>query len=226
MEIPIPFVTFLLGCIALLGWLLITRADQTGLSILRQSIWSILALPTLLAIPLTIAGIIVEIALSGSMPPATLHLGGLIGVVLFEEAIKLKAAQLRRSGIQAFALVSLFGIFELAFFKSVLMWGVSASGTEVFWLQISLLPAVALHVLTAAIYAFHFRQRPATQFAICVGIHFVFNLAADQVDSVSSDIWPVTIIPLALLTWWLVPRSESAKRGRWQIERDDTAEVH
>ncbi len=212
-----------LGCITLGGWLLFTRADETGVSILRQSLWSIVILPTLLAIPLAIAALIADIALGNFLPPALLYVGGLIGLVLFEEAIKLRPSRLRRSGIQAFALVSLFGIFELALFKPVLTWGVSASATEIFCLQSSLLPAVVLHVLTAAIYAFHFRQSPKTQFAICAGVHFLFNLTADQSDILDCPIWLATIIPLAAAVWWLVPKKGSIKRGNWQLELAEPA---
>ena len=157
------------------------------------------------------------------MPPAVFYLAGVIGLVFVEEAIKFRAARLRKSGIQAFALVSLFGIYELALIKPVLMRGMNGSANEMFWLQSSLLPALSLHVLTAAIYAFHFRQRPATQFAICAGLHSLFNLAADQSHIVGPAIWLATIIPLAVVTWWLVPERGSAKRGYWQLDQAEPA---
>ena len=204
---------------ALGGWLLCTRADETSMSILRQSVWSILLFPALLAIPLGIAAFMADFVLVNLVSPAFLYLAGMIGLVLFEEVIKFRAARLRRSGIQAFALVSLFGIYELALIKPILMWGVSASGTELFWLQASLLPAVALHVLTAAIYAFHFEQSPAKQFLACAGIHFLFNLAADNSGAVGDPIWLATILPLIASIWLLIPRAGSARRGSWEMER-------
>lgn len=220
-----PFVTFLLGCIVFFGWLLFTKADETGISILRQSLLWFLLLPILLLIPLAIAASIVDLALADILPPALRYVATIFGMVLFEEAIKLSAARDRRSGIQAFALVSLYGIYELALIRPFMVWGVSASENEIFWFQISVLPAMALHVLTAAIYAFHFRQSPAIQLSICSGIHFLFNIAALQSNIAYSPIWPATIIPLAAAAWLLVPARGSMKRGDWQLERTELAEL-
>lgn len=152
------------------------------------------------------------------MHPLTAYLLGLVGIVIFEEAIKLRAAHLQACGIHTFALVSLYGIFDLALIKPVFMWGVSAKGAEIFWLQASLLPALAMHVLTAAIYAFHFRQKPMVQFAICAVIHLLFKIAGDQIGVVSDTVWLASLVPLVAVTLWLVPDKQSADRGAWRPE--------
>jgi hypothetical protein len=179
----------------------------------------------LISIPLLVLAFVTNLLLFEITHPLLSYGAGLMASALFEEAIKLRAAKLETSGIRAFALVSLFGIFELAFFKPLVIWDIKASGEEIFWLQALLLPALAMHVLTAAIYAFHFRNRPVVQFAICVTIHFSFNLIADYSSIVSPLAWLMSIFPLAGLAWWLVPKRGSAERGRWQIEQAATTAI-
>lgn len=204
--------TVLLGCLIFLGWLLLTRADRTSISILRDSMWNLLLLPFLLAIPLGVVIAMGELAIERILGPAQTALLPLIAIVVFEELIKLRASQLRESGIQVFAYVSLFGIFELTFFKFLYFWDVSGSATELIWAQLSALPPVAMHTLTAAIYAFHCRQNPLRQFAICAVIHIVFNLLA---GSVADQIWLASIVPITAATLWLIPKRGTTKRGEW-----------
>lgn len=192
-----------------------TGADNTAKALLRTASWSLVLFPVLISIPMAIFLFFFDFLFNDVMHPLLIYGAGLVIFVLFEEAIKVRAAKIETVGIRAFALVSLFGIFELALFKPLIIWGTKASGAEAFWIQTSLLPALAMHVLTAAIYAFHFRDRPLMQFLICAAIHFSFNIIADQSSAISPLAWLATVIPLAALSWWLVPRRGSAKRGKW-----------
>ena len=211
----IPLLTFLLGCLALLGWLYVTGADEISRSILRRGAKALLLLPGLFAIPAFFLFQIGQDLLPEHAASTFSYLFWLVGAVLFEEIFKQRASRLAGSGIQIFALVSLFGIFELAFLKPLYFLGLSASEPEAFVLQLLLLPAVAMHFLTAAIYAFHLRQRPALQFSVCAAIHIAFNLAADASAALPDWLWIASIVPLLGGTFLLVPKRGEAHRGNW-----------
>jgi hypothetical protein len=207
----IAFITFLFGLLALLGWLFLTSADATAVHLLRRSLWYFVVVPLLLSLPLGLIGVI-----GGHMDLTASALLSLALLVAFEEALKLWASRSETSGIRIFALVSLFGIFELMLVKPLIL-NIPAGDIERLLYPASAVPAVFLHVLTAAIYAFHWRNSPGVQLIVCAAMHFAFNLVADQPDWVSAPLWLVSILPLAGATWLLIPKAGSERRGSWSL---------
>lgn len=200
-------VTFLIGLVVLLVWLYPTGADKTALRLLGQSGWFFVLAPLVVVVPWSVLMVILG-------EPVWLPWWlGVLAWVLFEECLKLWASRSESSNIRAFALVSLFGIWELMLAKPI-FWLFGASEGWALGAEVAMaVPAVFLHLLTAAIYGFHFRARPELQLALCSVAHFAFNIAA----TLAAD-W--TFVASALImapaTALLVPSKSSARRGEWK----------
>lgn len=91
---------------------------------------------------------------------------------IIEEGVKAGAARSRAKPREIFALVSLFGIFELMLSKPLAM-----IGAQLWSDAFIALPALAMHLLTAAIYAYRFKGHIFVQLLVCVIIHAAFNAA-------------------------------------------------
>ena len=197
---------FLIGLIALLVWLYPSGADTTALGLLRRSVWFFVLAPLAVFIPWGF------LSLALGEQTWILWWIGILATVIFEECLKLWASRSENSGIRAIALVSLFGVWELMLVKPFLFLAATAQGWALGAELAMAIPAVFLHVLTAAIYGFHFRKRPELQFAICCAAHFGFNVAV----SFAVD-WQLIVIALMLPagTVLLVPSKHSTKRGHW-----------
>lgn len=136
----------------------------------------------------------------------------LLLVPLVEEVFKLFSSYSERSFIRAFALVSTYGVWELFLDKSLLfaIYDHSAALMVLAHMGVAL-PAVFLHLITAAIYAFRFRGRPELQLAICLLTHVAFNAAA----TVSLPLALISLFPLGLIALLLIPARGTSKRGAW-----------
>lgn len=224
LEILILLVTFLFGILALTGWTFVTLPSDPSFTVLKRSLWIALLFP-LLSLPFEGAVAGLKLLLTEVSRPKIVYAVDLLLFVFFEEAFKLWAARKEKSGIRAFALVSLFGIFELIFIKPFLMINVQAVGLEIIWLQLFLLPAVFMHFLTAAIYAYFLREKPFIQFSVCAAIHAAFNLAADHIYMFGDATWIASVIPMGVATWLLVPRRGSSKRGSWSVNKSEMTDL-
>lgn len=89
---------------------------------------------------------------------------------LIEEYVKVRAANSLDKSTQIFALISLLGIYELMLSKPFSMLD-AAHWSE----ALIAIPAVLMHTLTAAIYAFHFDGNRKDQFMVSAAIHIIFN---------------------------------------------------
>ena len=211
----IAVLTFLSGIAALLGWLFLTGADATAMRLLRRSLWYFVVVPILLGIPL------IAIAAIGGLTdfPMSPYVA-MAFYVAIEEALKLWAARSQTSGIRIFALVSLFGIIELMLAKPFLI-DLPTGEVEHLLALAAMVPALFMHILTAAIYAFHWRDRPHVQLMACLAVHYGFNFLAMQ-DLLFADAWWLaTLIPLIGATWLLIPPRGSEKRGSWELPAED-----
>lgn len=206
-----PLMTFLIGFVLLCGWFLALGSDRRALALLQQAARLIL-LPLLFLAAFHILLGFLAGALAGLNPTKPHWLVpvamGLVIPTVIEEAIKLRASRRLSNGNDVFVVVVLFGVFEIALLKPLNMIGTEVSlATQTF-----LMPAVALHALTAAIYAYFLRDRPGVQFALCLGIHLAFNWAAMRVGGVPE--WPWAVIPLVLLTLAMVRNKRPFEQAR------------
>jgi uncharacterized membrane protein len=157
--------TFLIGLIALLVWLRIFGFDQRARGILLA------ALLLLLAADLANSGLGFMIwGIPGGNSPDQIVLKIVVFAPILEEAAKTFGALNRHIRRERFTLVSLFGIYELILSKPISM----LQATN--WSDLlPAFPALAMHVLTATMYAYSLEHRWTAKFAICVLIHALFN---------------------------------------------------
>jgi hypothetical protein len=160
---------FAAGLMLLLLWAYLTTDNPRTNPILRKSTWLfVLPAAAIWALPNSI-----------SQFPLSMWVG-----VLLEECLKVYAARTEPHPRDRFALIALFGIWELMLAKSVNLvtgdrfpseWG----RAEVITLLIAAMVPVLMHVVTAAIYAFRFRGRLWAALVASWAVHTAFNEAAD-----------------------------------------------
>lgn len=132
-------------------------------------------------------------------------------VVAGEEALKIVAARSETKPRDRFSLVALFGIWELMLGKSV--WGLTVSDALFDWNRVELLGlavgagvAVLMHIVTAAIDAFHFEGRLWAAYLVSWTIHTSYNEMVDLFGpSVMASGALALILAPALVALW--PRS-------------------
>ena len=207
MNFEMPLITFLIGFILLCGWFLALDADRRALALLPQAArFFIIPLLLLAMFYVALGALAAWIEVQPNW--AIYFVTSWVFAVLFEEVIKLRASRLCKSESHIFAFLFLFGIIEIGLSKPFRMFGTELS----FLSQAALLPAVAMHGLTAAIYAYILRDKPAVQFALCCGIHLLFNWAAIRLDT--EPAWVLTVVPFLTLTWVLVRGKQPFNLGQ------------
>lgn len=199
-------ITFLLGVVLLLFWLWPTGADSTAIALIGKSIPYFVLLPFALSFPV---GIVIG---AFDIPTRSVWLIVVVAVAM-EEPIKFWAARSQPSGIRSFALVALFGIWELMLFKPFQFSSIDALPWMTAIIHSLALPAVAMHLFTAAIYAFHFRGRAWLQLTVCMAVHGTFNASALFLPG--GYLW-LYALGFCAITVLLVPRKNSSARGRWR----------
>ena len=199
-------ITFLLGVVLLLIWLWPTGADATAISLIGKSIPYFVLLPFALSFLLGIVGGVLDI------PERSFWLL-VVAPIALEEPIKFWAARSQPTGIRTFAFVALFGIWELMLFKPVHFSSVHALPWTAAIIHSLALPAAAMHLFTAAIYAFHFRGRAWLQLLVCMTAHAAFNASALLIPL--AYLW-LYALAFCVITVVLIPGKNSPRRGRWR----------
>lgn len=204
-------ITFSFGVLAFLAWLHATRRSTERICFLKTAVLYFVGGGFLVAIPqITLELSTVEAG------DAIVRTGALLmSAVFFEEFLKIMAARTQRLPQNAFAVVALFGIYELAASKPLMMlWRNDVAITS---LSEALMPIPALffHTLTAAIYAFARPHQPLLQFTLCFGLHTAMNLVLLLwIGQVSSDwLFVLLAVPLGGITLAI-----------WRSERTKTAD--
>lgn len=161
-------IAFLFGLVALLAWLYATGAERWALRLLWIGL-----LYGLFASLLNAAAGIARVLVVGEVNDWWFGVEAILIVPIIEELVKSHAARSQSIAVHSFALVCLFGIFELMISKPVT---VSAPlGWPAFIEALDTLPALTMHILTAAIYSFFLTANRVSQIAICAIIHAAFN---------------------------------------------------
>ena len=129
---------------------------------------------------------------------------------LFEELAKALACHSLRQPVHRFALVCLFGIYELMLSKPFAM--EQPFGIHGFFEALEAVPALLVHGLTAVIYAFYFPGERWRQLAICVFVHATNNALVFFVGPEAAQIYATACIVafVAMFPW-----TDKGKRGRW-----------
>jgi hypothetical protein len=160
---------FGLGVLLLLGWTYFTTENPRSNALLLKSLW-LLVLPAaaLIALPDRIFAWAL----------------GMWFAILLEECLKAYAARSEQQSSDRFALVALFGIWELMLAKP--LWALTGGQVpegwgrwEVFGLVLAAVVPVLMHVVTATIYAFHFRGRLWAALLSSWVVHITYNEATD-----------------------------------------------
>lgn len=201
----ISLVTFLLGVTALLVWLHVLRFNPSTRTIMLSGLWYAFLASALLGLAVFFTAMVVR------DPDATAFLSIIILAPLIEECIKVRAANSLDKSTQIFALISLLGIYELMLSKPLSM----LDATH--WSQALIgIPAVMMHMLTAAIYAFHFEGSRKEQFTISAAIHIVFNAIVLIAAGFSAFplILVVVLIALVVAIYLLTPNA--VREAAWQ----------
>ncbi|HEX8365363.1 MAG TPA: hypothetical protein VF603_08780 [Allosphingosinicella sp.] len=158
-------IIFSVGALLLLGWLYATAGNARSIPMLGTSI-------LFFVMPIMFAPVgLLSFAL------------GMWALVAFEEGLKALASQREQARINRFWLVALFGIWELTVDKPFWGFAVAQSGESwdrlalVGWVYATSLP-VLMHIVTAAIYAFAFREKRLwAAFLASWLLHMTFNEA-------------------------------------------------
>ena len=200
--------TFGLGMLAVMAWLMATAADRTARHLLKLSLLYFLPLVLFLSIAV------------GLFVPELLELdsgsyrmwAGLGAVIIAEECIKLAMSRRFSAGIISFSFVSLFGIWELLLVKSKIYdFTYDNNFFNIYYYIFELAPLI-LHTLTAVIYSFYFRCQRSVQLAICIAIHITFNVTVVRLPLIFS--FGMAIICL-VVTIAIFPARGTKRRGTW-----------
>lgn len=191
--------TFAAGVLLLLGWLYATIDNARSGTLIKKALL-FFVLPFLFSPGLQLVRLPFGIWLAAG----------------YEEGVKAFASTRERSPQDKFWLVALFGIFELMVDKP--FWGLFLARSGESWDRLSMaglvyaaaLPAL-MHTVTAAIYAFAFRQRLWASFLASWVIHSVFNETAAHFER-SLDLAFVQTILLGTLLGALVMREREQLR--------------
>jgi hypothetical protein len=197
--------TFLIGALCLTVWLYLTDADATAIRIL----WTCL----LYMLAAEMVGAILSITVDLAFPLNEWTLLGVNIVLLapvFEELAKVLACRSLRAPLHRFALVFLFGIYELMLSKPFTM--EKPFSMHGFFESLEAVPALGVHGLTAVIYAFYFTGANWRQLTIGVAVHCANNALAFFAGVQAAQIYAAAcaVAILALFPW-----TDEAKRGRW-----------
>lgn len=200
-------ITFSFGVLAFLAWLYASRRSRKRICFLKTAVLYFVGGGFLVAIP----QIALEIA-TVEAGDAIIRTGALlISAAFFEELLKIMAARTQRLPQNIFAIVALFGIYELVASKPLMM--ILENDVGITSLSDALLPIPALffHTFTAAIYAFVRPHQPLLQFILCFGLHIVMNLIVFWWVAQLSSYWlfVLLVVPLGGITLAIWRRERS-----------------
>lgn len=99
-----------------------------------------------------------------------------MSAALFEELLKIMAGKTYKIPQNTFAVVALFGIYEIAVSKPLMMLWENDVGINSVSEALLPIPALFFHTLTAAIYAFPRPPQPLLKFTLCFGLHTFMNM--------------------------------------------------
>jgi hypothetical protein len=184
----ISLYAFILGVAALLVWLYVLRLNPSARKIMLSGLWYAFLASVIGALAVFFTALVVRNS------DATAFVSIIILAPLIEESIKVRAANSLSKSTQIFALISLLGIYELMLSKPLSMldathWSEALIG----------IPAVMMHMLTAAIYAFHFEGNRKEQFIIAAAIHVVFNAIVFIAAGFSAFLLILVVVLIALV---------------------------
>lgn len=189
---------FLLGMLAFIAWAWTMGLQANSIGMLKVSAVYFGLGSLLAAFPI----VALDFATTGLGKPVVSAWTLLLAFVVAEELLKFLAARTQTTPKNAFAIVTLFGVYELMLSKplTMLLQGNWYLGLEIDTLFA--LPALALHGLTAGVYAFNSRHQPLRQLAVCILLHAAFNsLAEGLIFPMASDWWILLLtIPMLALT--------------------------
>ena len=201
----IAVLTFFFGVIALLVWLYVARLNTSTRTIMLSGLWYFL-----LAIVLGgLAEFFTMLAVRNAQ--AAIYIDFIILAPLIEESVKVRAAASCKSPTQIFALITLFGIYELMLVKPLSM----LDATH--WSEaITAIPAVTMHIVTATIYAFHWDTNLKKQFAGSASIHAGFNaiILTAATNSVFVLALLIVLIAFVVASYLLTPIAVRTKLWR------------
>jgi hypothetical protein len=184
------------GLVSLLVWLLMVMDGGRAPGLLRKSVvFFLLPGSLMVVIPLLIPPFAVG--------PATFF-GILAAAVLIEEFLKVSAARSEARPADKFALICLFGIFELMLAKP--LGPLIAGGLFGEWSRLGIvgfaaggLLAMLMHTTTAALYAFRFTARPWLGLLSCFALHLIYNLLILFFLSVTVAVVLAVVLAIILL---------------------------
>jgi len=165
-------ITFSFGMLAFLAWLYATRRSNNRICFLKTATVYFIGGGLVVAIP--------QIALEIAMIDAggtTIRTAALVmSAALFEELLKIMAGKTYKIPQNTFAVVALFGIYEIAVSKPLMMLWENDVGINSVSEALLPIPALFFHTLTAAIYAFPRPPQPLLKFTLCFGLHTFMNM--------------------------------------------------
>lgn len=184
---------YLPGIVAMLIWLWMSGADRTASRLLAKStVYGIILLPFM---------VILFLIFSGESWCFYVVIGPVV-----EEIFKAHASYSEKRRINAFSIVSIFGVWELLLVKSHYI-SIDINNLVEYFKEIFItFPALCFHILTGAIYAFRFRGKVVTQMIICFSLHAIFNAMSLLMSNL---LILLSLIPLGALTLFILPRRRS-----------------
>lgn len=190
--------TLLLGILAFVAWACAMGVQARSIDLLRISSLYFGFGSLLLAFPI----VVMDVAITDSGYPVLNSWVMLLVFVFSEEILKILASRSQTNPTDSFAIVTLFGIYELLISKPFVMtfngdWSIGLNTGALL-----ALPSLAFHSLTAAIYAFVGRDKPVSQLATCIGLHTALNAFASGLIFPTVPLWwfVLLFIPLAVIT--------------------------
>lgn len=186
---------FLFGLVALLAWLYATGGKRWSLRLMWIGL-----LYGLFASLLNALAELASVLVSGGLNDWWFGIEAILLGPIIEELVKSHAARSQKIAVHSFALVCLFGIYELMLSKPVTM--SEPFGWTAFVEALDTVPALTMHILTGAIYSFAFTNKRVKKIAICTLIHAGFNgLWVAELY----DLLPVVSAAAILTAIWLFP---------------------
>lgn len=198
-------ITFLIGTMCLAIWLYFTDADATAIRIL----WTCLLCMLLAEVGAAIFSFTTTLVFDLS-EWALLGINLVLVAPIFEELAKFLACRPLREPLHRFALVCLFGIYELMLSKPFTM--EQPFSMHGFFESLEAVPSLFVHGLTAMIYAFYFTGARWQQLMIGIAVHAANNALVFFVGVLAAQIYAAACI-IAVVA--LFPWTDEAKRGRW-----------
>lgn len=198
-------ITFLIGTLCLAVWLYLTDVDATAVRILWTCLLYMLAAEFIAAILSFTTTMVFEFT-----EWTLLGINLVLLAPIFEELAKVLACRPLREPLHRFALVCLFGIYELMLSKPFTM--EQPFSMHGFFESLEAVPSLFVHGLTALIYAFYFTGARWQQLTIGIAVHAASNALVFFVGVLAAQIYAAACI-VAIAAFF--PWTDERRRGRW-----------